>query len=519
MKIKSLLAAVSIAALTAGAANALTIPVTPPASSMAPTPANAMFPEGAVLANELALPAEGIGSVTFTVATESGNYPAGNNFIVNVTLPTGVSIDGPVTGSVLSSLSLDDDDNVTTPSTIVPGGSAVVQSQSGTQLQLFVSIPQGGGEAINELNFSLPLELTNCDVSGSLTVTVATEGGTNVEDGIATAASPIAPCESAFNTSIVSDVESDGDEDTVIGLSDYEQLRDEAGNSLTNTSPIGLFTAEIDTDVLVSLGTAAPNGTAAGDPSTYNFTSGAPLTAASVDEVTFDVVFEDGSEIDSMSLAGATNTASTDGNTYSFTFPFTGDVSDEPIFVTVEGDDPIVSQGVVTADVAHDLTDAGGPDLIGSEDGTAAALDDLQREGQFFGVFDWNNGPAGGGTLSVYRVTGLPVGVEVPFTATVWNSGWGATNNTVTGSVTGDAAGEAVITSATIPALAGASFADVKRYDFGINFELGDPMDMDRLLLTNGTVTAMGDGSNANDFTLQNDPGRDGDNGRIFFSR
>jgi len=152
-------------------------PVTPPASSMAPTPANAMFPEGAVLANELALPAEGIGSVTFTVATESGNYPAGNNFIVNVTLPTGVSIDGPVTGSVLSSVSLDDDDDVTTPSTIVPGGSAVVQSQSGTQIQLFVSIPQGGGEEINELNFALPLELTNCDVSGSLTVTVATEGG------------------------------------------------------------------------------------------------------------------------------------------------------------------------------------------------------------------------------------------------------------------------------------------------------------------------------------------------------
>ena len=486
MKIKSLLAAVSIAALTAGAANALTIPVTPPASSMASTPANAMFPEGAVLAEELSLPAEGIGNVYFTVATESGNYPAGNNFIVNITLPTGVSIDGPVGGSVLDTVSLDQ--------VIVDGGSAVVQSQSGTQLQLFVSIPQGGGEAINELNFSLPLELTNCDVSGSLTVTVATEGGTNVEDGIATAASPIAPCESAFNTSIVSDVESDGDEDTVIGLTDYEQLRDEAGNSLTNTSPIGLFTAEIDTSVGVDL-------------------AGTPLTAASVDEVTFDVVFEDGSEIDSMSLAGATNTASTDGNTYSFTFPFTGDVSDEPIFVTVEGDDPIVSQGVVTADVAHDLTDAGGPDLIGSEDGTAAALDDLQREGQFFGVFDWNNGPAGGGTLSVYRVTGLPVGVEVPFTATVWNSGWGATNNTVTGSVTGDAAGEAVITSATIPALAGASFADVKRYDFGINFELGDPMDMDRLLLTNGTVTAMGDGSNANDFTLQNDPGRDGDNG------
>jgi len=130
-------------------------------------PANAMFPEGAVLADELSLPAEGIGNVYFTVATESGNYPAGNNFIVNITLPTGVSIDGPVGG--------------------------------------------------------------------------------------------------------VSDVESDGDEDTVIGLDLYEQLRDEVGNSLTNTSPIGLFTAEIDTDVLVSLGTAAPNGTAAGDPSTYNF--------------------------------------------------------------------------------------------------------------------------------------------------------------------------------------------------------------------------------------------------------
>ena len=482
MKIKSLLAAVSMVALTAGTASALTIPVNIPATGTTPAvmPANALSPEGAVLANELALPADGIGNVTFTIMTESGNYPAGNNFIVNVALPTGVEIDGPISGSVLQNVSLD--------GAVVPGGSAVVQSQDGSNIQLFVSIPQGGGEEVNELNFAIPLSLASCDVSGGLEITVATEGGTPVEDGVASAPSPIAPCESAFDTTFETDITATGANDSIIGLTDYELLRDFVGAGLSTATPVGLFSAEIDPTVGIDL-------------------AGTALTPASIDEITVDIVLEDGEDFTGITINGVAGTQSADDNTFSFDLPFTANVIDAPIIVTVDGTEVIPSQNVLAADVVHDFTDAGGPDLIGSEAGSDAALDRLQREGQAFGFFDWNSGGAGAQTVSVYRVTGLTPGETVPFTATLENSN---ANGDVAGSVTADATGEAVIFSTD---LAGALPAGVVRYDFQINFETGNDVDVDRLLVREGIVTSFGDGANSNEFGFAtNQPVNDSDN-------
>lgn len=467
MKIKSLLAAVSMVALTTGTASALSIPQTP---ATGPTPANVMVPEGAVLANELALPADGIGSVIFSVQTDSGDYPSGNNFLIEIALPTGVAIDGPISGSVLAGTSQG-----------AGTGSAVVQTQSATGVTLFVSIPQGGAP-IDRLDFDLPLSLASCAVSGNMIVSVQTEGGTPVESGVASAISPIAPCASAFDTDFDADAA-----DTVIGLALYEQLKDTAGGALVSTSTIGLYDALIDTMVGVNL---------AGDP----------LTAASIDEVTFDICFTDGSEISDVVVNGVAGVASTDGNTYSFTLPFSADLTDAIIDVTVEGDDPIASQSVLVKNVTADFTDAGGPDLIGSEAHDGGYLDALQREGQFFGDFDWNSGGQGAGTVSVYRITGLPVSATVPFTAVLSNSN---ANGTVNGSVTSDATGEAVLVSTD---LNGALPAGVVRYDFGINLETGNFVDIDRLLIRNGVVSAYNDGANSNDDVLGNDPGADSDN-------
>ena len=232
MKIKSLLAAVSMVAITTGTASALSIPAAP---AMGAAPMNAISPQGAVLANELALPADGIGSVIFSVMTDSGNYPSGNNFIVSISTPDGVELEGPVLGNVLL-----------TP-TVTDGGSAVVQNQTATSVELFVSIPQD--TAIDELRFGLPLSLASCDVSGDLTVTVETENGTPVEEGIATAPSPIAPCESAFDTAFGPDAL-----DTAIALGGFDMLRDDVGTGLpVFTSEVGLYDALIDTSVGVDL--------------------------------------------------------------------------------------------------------------------------------------------------------------------------------------------------------------------------------------------------------------------------
>ena len=469
MKIKSLLAAVSMVALTAGTASALSIPQTP---AMGAVPANVMVPEGAVLASELMLPADGIGSVTFSIVTDSGDYPSGNNFIINIALPTGVAIDGPISGSVLVGTSQG-----------AGTGSAVVQSQTATGVQLFVSIPQAG-TPINRIDFDLPLELTSCAVSGTLDITVNTEGGTPVEDGAASAVSPIAPCESAFDTTFVADAN-----DTVIGLTDYEQLKDVPGGGLTNSSIIGLYSAEIDTTVGLDL-------------------AGTPMTAASIDEVTANVVFADGSEIAGVTIDGVAGTASTDGNTYSFVLPFGADVVDADIIVTVEGDDPIVSQAVVANSVLHDLTDAEA-DLIGSESGVGGALDTLQREGQSFGVFDWNSGQAGAQRLNVYRITGLDADSTVPYTVSIENAGLTGAANTVTGSVTANGAGEAVLTDSMIAAMLPAT---VSRFDFGINLETGNDVDIDRLMSTGGIVTSFNDGANNTLFSTTNQPTGDSDN-------
>ena len=476
MKIKSLLAAVSMVALTAGSASALTIPVNVPATGTTPAvmPANALAPEGVVLANELSLPADGIGDLTFSIATESGNYPSGNNFIVNLTLPGGVEIDGPISGSVLESVSLD--------GAVVPGGSAVVQNQSGSTIQLFVSIPQQ--DVINELNFSIPLSLASCNISGGLTATVATESGTSVEDGVATAASPITGCASAFDTDFAADAD-----DTVIALSDYEQLRNTPGGTIVTTSIIGLYDALIDTDVAVDL-------------------MGTTLTAASVDEVTFDIVLEDGSEVTGISVNNVAGTASDDGNTYSFALSHAGDITDAAVEITVDGGDTIVGQSVTVTNVLHDFTDAGGPDLIGSEAGAGGALDALQREGQAFGVFDWNSGQAGAQRLNVYRITGLDADSTVPYTVSIENAGLTGAANTVTGSVTANGAGEAVLTDSMIAAMLP---ADVARFDFGINLETGNDVDIDRLMSTDGIVTSFNDGAN-NSWREVGQPTRDSDN-------
>ena len=456
-------------AITTGTASALSIPATP---AMGAAPANAISPQGAVLANELALPAD-VGPVTFSVITDSGNFPSGNNFIVNISLPDGVELMGPgVQGDVLFS------------PTVADGGSAVVQNQTATSVELFVSIPQD--TAVGELIFVVPLALASCDVSGDLTVTVETENGTPVEEGIATAPSPIAPCESAFDTAFGPDAL-----DTAIALGGFDMLRDDVGTGLpVFTSEVGLYDALIDTSVGVDL-------------------AGTALTAASIDEVAFDICFEDGAEVTDVTVNGVAGTASADGNTYSFALPFTADLTDALIDITVSGDAQISTQAITVKNVVHDFTDAGGPDLIGTESGAGGSLDFLQREGQSFGVFDWNSGPVGAQTLSVYRITGLAPGVPVTYTATLWNSFAGPGAVTLPpATVTGDASGEAVLVSTTLPGIP----ADVARYDLGLNFETGRSLDVDRLLSRGGVISDFGGGANALDATLQGSPSGDADN-------
>lgn len=486
MKIKSLLAAVSMVAITAGSASALSIPTTAAELGLVtnPNPTTAISsPQGVALASELEVPLEGIGDITFSVVTDSGDYPSGNNFIVDIALPSGLAFDdsvAPVSGSLLVGPA---------------GGSAVVQNLTGSTVQLFVSIPQSS--PIGALDFSIPVSMTSCTISGDLVVDVATEGDTNVENGTAMIDSPIESCESAFDTDFDPDAN-----DTLIALTDYEFLRNLPTGGQVTASVVGLYDAAIDTSVGIDI-------------------AGTPLTAASIDTVDFDICFADGSEITDVRVNGFAGTASADGNTWSFSLDHTADLTDANIRIDVSGTDPITSQPILVKNIVHNFTDAGGPDLIESEIGTNLApnatppvvnvpLDFLQREGQSFGVFDWNSGPAGALTNSVYRITGLEPGVPTTYTATLYNSfaNGGAAYTLAPATVTGDDSGEAVLTSIQLPGIP----ATISRYDLGLNFETGRSLDVDRLMSAGGVITDFGGGANTTDATLQGSPSADADN-------
>ena len=513
MKIKSLLAAVSMVAITAGTAHAVSIPTAATTAAMGSNDVPLVIsPDGLVLAHELDLPATfpaGANSFRFAVQADTGTYPAGNNFTALITLPNGLEVDGPINGTVLDGLFFDNDstNNDRTNDVFTAGaGSATVLNQSGNVIELFISVPQNAGDPVSAFVFDIPVELADCtaDTFGdTMTVRILTEGGNNVESPTtATTPNPIDGCASAFDTTFETDIVA-GANDTVIGLDDYNQLKNSPGGALVNSSVIGLYSAEIDTNVAIDF-----NGT--------------PITAASIDEVTADIVFVDGSEITGVTVNGVAGTASTDGNTYSFDLPFGADITDADIIVTVANEDSIVTQDVQATNIIHDLTDTEA-DLDGTENGLAVIADDgtvsvsdgplldkLQREGKEFGFFDWNSGQAGAQRLNVYRITGLAPNAEVLYTITVENAaGLGGADNTLTGSVEADAEGTTAITDREIALMLPAT---VKQFDFSINLETGTDVDIDRLMSTGGIVTSFNDGANNSLFSTSNQPTGDSDN-------
>ena len=445
MKIKSLLAAVSMVAITAGAANALDI------TNVTPT--------GIVPALELQLPGDPAltGNFTFNVDTTAGSfYPSANNLRVRVDLPAGVNFSQAVVGSDIT------------------GGNSPFIEAGGTVGANFVtfvtSIPQN--QQIDSLGFNLDLGLSSCPVAGSpLTVSVATELGTLVDGGSASTSGLIAPCQSGISGMVMSDASVS---DTKITLgSGYTDIAEFGGTNVDGV--LGTIQYKIDPTVSTSLTTVQP------------------LVAGDVATFMFDVVFEDASGIDSVFVNGIPSVKS--GNV--FTVMATSgadklkllDATPDSILAIADGTIVIPTQTVSVGNSKITFRTTLTPDLIASEAGPTGALDSLQREGREFGYFDWNSGPAGAQTLSVYRITGLDANESVDYSLTLENSN---NNGTYAGSVVANSYGEAVLVSSTMPIP-----ADTERFDVLINVETPNAdVDIDRLLAKGGIVTAFNDGAN-----------------------
>ena len=449
MKIKSLLAAVSMVAITAGSANALNI--------------TNVTPSGIVPALELELPGTPAltGTFTFDVNTTANSfYPTANNLRVKVDLPAGVTFSSKVEGTDII--------GGTEPS-IAAGGEA-----NSSSVTFLTSIPQGS--QTGTLSFNLDLGLDACPTAGSpLTVSIETELGTPVDGGSTSTSGLIAPCASGISGMVMSD-EAQSDTKITLGTG-YTDIAEFAGSGPLNADGVvGTVQYKIDPTVSTSL------------------TSVTPLVAGDVAAFMFDVVFEDAAGIDKVFVNGIPTTQS--GNV--FTVMATSgadklkllDGTPDSIIAFAKGTVVIPTQTVSVGNSKITFRTTGTPDLIASEAGPAGPLDTLQREGREFGYFDWNGGQAAGnGALTVYRITGLDPNMPVDYSLTLENSN---ANGTYPGTVTANSYGEATLVSTTMPIP-----ATVERFDVLINVETPNTdVDIDRLISKGGIISAFNDGAN-----------------------
>ncbi len=470
MTLKKLFAAASLVALTAGSASALEI-------ENVVTPAG---PGGLVFATEVDLANNPqTGNFQFDLAlTNGGNFPAGGNLDIVVTLPDGISFQAGLTGGAITP----DVANGT------PASSASLQSGGGvgsSTATFLVSIDNVNPD--NLIGFDLPLAITGCPTMGSsITVTAALTGTTTFIENDVNGASTddgLISCEDGKQFDVTSD---ENISDTVILLDDYNSVNDPVLGSINVTV----------------------------DGTTSTDITGTPFVPGDIARVQFNVDFDDATGIAGVAVGGIPLTRLSptsdrfvyNSNVAGGLFTLTDGIPDN-ITITPVGTDEggVVSINATTVSVSDPRCFFGNPNLIAFEDGTGGALDGLQREGATFGFFDWNRG-AGAAVNSVYRITGLTPGVPVIYTVEYRNS---ANNTVATGTITGDASGNARIRSRVELEDLNPGYDSA---DILLSFQTNNRLDVDRLIASaGGNVAPFGEGANVDNLDSP-EPLRDGDN-------
>jgi len=451
--LKKLLLAGSITALSAMSAHAQL---------------SAELPEAAVVltpALELDLPGEDPGFVfdSQVVIESGGSYPSGVPYLIDVTLPDGVTFATAVGVNNLRNDGFvgEPGGDLTTDVTISSGGAV------GDSSVTFLVTSNPG---VENLRYNGAFRLDACvgedagfEIGANLVAGVPISGGSATSDAI------ILECESAIGGEIDANTDEDGTPgELIINLgNDFETLDDDS---------LGTISYSIDDEVSIT-------------------GEGTDLTAADIDSIAFDVVFEDVTGLAQVSVAGVS--VDLTGTTASFVITDSDAIddllSDEAAEITLEaltGDDaaPIVAQSVSVTNAVVTFNDDTA-DLVATEDGAEGDLVNLQRDGQNFGPFDWNDGRAGF-TTSVYRVTGFDPAEVVDYTVTLSNSN---RDGSFTGTLTADAVGEFTMTSVGFGGVVGT----YGRGDVSFNFERNGDLDVDRLMVRNGISTSFGGGANS----------------------
>ena len=471
MSLRKLFGAVSVAALIAGgAASAQTLTLTAD-PAMAPI----------LLAEESDFTGDIEGVLPTASVMTTTPLPIANGYLLTINL----------TGAAEFASTLDD-------AAIVPSPVAsadVITSTVDPQQAIFVINTSAAD--VMQIDLDLPVAITGCGGDVTIDVELTDAAGTPIEGGVASltdggmpaAMPPVAPaalnlleCEDAYQVTLVSDVVADDDEDTLLELdADFAEFVDDGSASDTaTTATLGDFEVAITPMTVRSDGAGAFVATDVADIESVAF------SASFTDITNLSSVDTLGANADSIALSGT----GADTADFDFAPPVVGTGT---LTLTVSGgagDAVTPQQPAVIDDLVTFVAAAG---LVDEPFTGATSLDGLELEGANFGPFDWV-GDTSTIAVTVFRGTGFTPGAEPDAVVTLTNSSTG-NNDTypITVTATGDAGqGQIVVTNGDIEAVAGPyGIADVT-----LTFFTGDPLDIDRLIATDGVVSAFGDDGN-----------------------
>ena len=491
MKIKSLLAGISTLALTAGSAHALVLEVANVNGTM-----NDAQEAVVALANETVN--TGIDAVfEFQIRVSAGAaFPAGDNVDIIIDLPSGVTFG---TGGVTAGDVYNGTNGSITGASLTSGG-----AEGSDVVRLLVSIDPQTMQPRETIGFQIPLEIADAGCDGKstdtvdITVEARTEAGTRIDGGVASGA--IIQCTDALVGEVLSDEATD---DSFVALvNDYNNFGDAGAPAGGATSTVlGTVEYMVDNTAIATVGANSAANT--------NF------VVSDVDELTFDVVFENATGIDDVVIDGISGVQS--GNVFSFTIPDTSGVFAGPQDITVFADadattfiatqEVVVRNAVLTYDNMNlaTETEVGNPGDVFCGHGD---LDFLQREGREFGFFDWV--AEMGAVNNLFRVTGLSTTEDTPYSLTFDNSRTGQ-DGTFSGVIAAAdvVEGEYVFSSRNQFSMLNPGYG---RADVNMIFETNNDLDVDRLISSNGVVASYGDSANSDvDRTGPRTPATDSD--------
>lgn len=468
MKLFKLMAAASVGALLAGAANAQLALEQDDAGSAT---ISAPYSIAEEVDFAVAGPAGDLDAIFGLEVLTQGVIPPGQNIFLTIQIQNGVldaNLDGSEFGGGITGAVVD------------AGGT--IGDNSVRYLITTDTIDLSTGDASRDgVVLDLPVQMSSCgDLTFSVTEFETESGSTPIEGGSAALAAPAVTCDEAFVTNVAVDVDN-----TVLSfLTGFTTFVVSAPDTATNAI-LGDFDFAVDTTVNVDLAaTAADPAMVLGFASDIDFLDATGIVDGEAVPAGGDTLFDAGPT----AIAGTTiplvNSISPTNATETGTFE-----------LNIDGINPVSAQAVTVSNAEIDLDDAT-YSLQATDPFNSADVEDLRLNGQYFGPFDWVSDSTAL-VNTIFRITGLDsAGPDIPAQVIVQNSRNGNNGVFPFTLLASDVQGSEVrLNSQALENIVGSSF---RTGDISLVFSTDLDLDVDRLLAgpSQAVVVPFGDGAN-----------------------